>query len=610
VRTLRRASRTTSPQWWGLAPRFVLVVSLAALLAGGCIGLLAAQSSRDALRAQIFTSQLAAADLAAQFVSQHVQAAERATRLEAAAEATLRAVVDDTPERLQPRLAQVLAETPQLESIGIVDITGRIRTTAVPGSQNGGASATDRDWFQQVIATGQPSLGAPDVSRLTGDPVVLYAVPILDESATVRGVLVGAISLATLSETMSHIQTGATARTGLNDLERGIILAHVDPARILQPFSGRNPAISRSMTGERGSMEVTNSAGELDLTAFAPVPGLAWGIFIQEPSAVAFAPVTTLTQRILLLMGAAILAAVALGAGMALHVIRPLRRLRTAAHEVAAGDLSIRVDIRQRSELGELGSAFNQMAIQLQEIALARARAEQATQEHAARLQALVESLDDILFEFDAQGVYLHTWTNDDSLLAQPSAELLGRTVTDVLGEAVGRPFLAQIQRVIARRQPESMEYALQVQGGLRWFLARTSPVRAADGSCVSACMLSQDITERKAAEQEHALLMQTEFQLQGVQLAARELAHLLNNALAMPVAALELLAAQSTVPAHLREVVRGGAEGLAEARAHIQQLQRVTRIEVKETIVGPALDLERSVRRAASESVTCLGDG
>lgn len=64
----------------------------------------------------------------------------------------------------------------------------------------------------------------------------------------------------------------------------GIIVAHSDPARILQPVTGKNEAAQRALAGERGTMETRSSSGELDLTAFAPVPGLTWSVLLLEPA--------------------------------------------------------------------------------------------------------------------------------------------------------------------------------------------------------------------------------------------------------------------------------------------------------------------------------------
>jgi CheY-like chemotaxis protein len=88
--------------------------------------------------------------------------------------------------------------------------------------------------------------------------------------------------------------------------------------------------------------------------------------------------------------------------------------------------------------------------------------------------------------------------------------------------------------------------------------------------------------------------------QLVAVTLAARELAHVLNNDLALPVGALELLREDPDLVPHLRQIVEEAGAGLASAASHVRRLQQVVRIQTKETPVGLALDLERSAERSA----------
>jgi DNA-binding response OmpR family regulator len=84
---------------------------------------------------------------------------------------------------------------------------------------------------------------------------------------------------------------------------------------------------------------------------------------------------------------------------------------------------------------------------------------------------------------------------------------------------------------------------------------------------------------------------------LEGVTLAAREIADLLGNDIQAPTAAIDLLQREAGLPARARVLVDMAAESLAEAAQHLSQLQHVVRVATKETPIGTALDLERSVQ-------------
>ena len=153
-----------------------------------------------------------------------------------------------------------------------------------------------------------------------------------------------------------------------------------------------------------------------------------------------------------------------------------------------------------KENLKRLGPAVLR-ALEEKELLIARKQAEQALRESEHQMRALVTSLDDVVFEFDEQGTYLNIWAADESLLAQPKAELIGKRMKDVLGEEDSRPFIEVLKRVLASGQSEMIEYPMQVLSGQRWFMARVSPIMTQDTFQRTASMLIRDITARKRAE-------------------------------------------------------------------------------------------------------------
>ena len=84
-----------------------------------------------------------------------------------------------------------------------------------------------------------------------------------------------------------------------------------------------------------------------------------------------------------------LVAATVLGLAMRRIVLRPVARLATAARQVGAGDFTARVPAIGRDELGQLGTAFNDMTGRL---AQAHADLETKNTELASALQNLTES--------------------------------------------------------------------------------------------------------------------------------------------------------------------------------------------------------------------------
>ncbi len=122
--------------------------------------------------------------------------------------------------------------------------------------------------------------------------------------------------------------------------------------------------------------------------------------------------------------------------------------------------------------------------------------------EGEGRMQALISTIDEVVFEFDVNGIYKNIWTTDESLLARPKAELLGRRAAEFMAPEVIDPILRIFKRVLKTGLGESIEYSLSVPAK-KWFLARVTPIPSATGKPTAICMTARDITARKLAEEE-----------------------------------------------------------------------------------------------------------
>lgn len=128
--------------------------------------------------------------------------------------------------------------------------------------------------------------------------------------------------------------------------------------------------------------------------------------------------------------------------------------------------------------------------------------ARRALKESTATLQAVLDSIDEIAFEFDAHGIFLDFWTTKECPPFRPRAQLIGKPVSEVFGEAFAAHCRSAFKRVLESGKSEDIEYSMPLMGADHWFLCRVSPIVAEDGSYKSVCMLARDITERKKSEQ------------------------------------------------------------------------------------------------------------
>ncbi|GAA3633125.1 adenylate/guanylate cyclase domain-containing protein [Microbacterium awajiense] len=142
-------------------------------------------------------------------------------------------------------------------------------------------------------------------------------------------------------------------------------------------------AVTRALSGEDGTMLARDYLGRDSLTAYAPlgVDGLDWVIIAQETSAEALTPVEEFTRNLILSTAGMIIFVCLLSLVLAQVFIRPLRRLKSAAQRIGAGEEGVQVDAGSSDELADVAVAFNDMSRSLQAKSQLIAEQERANEE-------------------------------------------------------------------------------------------------------------------------------------------------------------------------------------------------------------------------------------
>jgi two-component system, sensor histidine kinase and response regulator len=198
---------------------------------------------------------------------------------------------------------------------------------------------------------------------------------------------------------------------------------------------------------------------------------------------------------------------------------------RTAFGVAATKDYSRRAIKTTDDEIGYLYDQFNSMlervqererlsvrskdaleqrvvdrTLALQSEIIEREKATQALQKNKERLNTLINSIDDLVFEVDADGTYLDIWTQREDLLVRPRNELIGRRISDVFGNDI---LTNKLRSLMQTGQTESFEMPVDLPIGRRWFQCRCTPILSESGSYQTVCILSRDVTARRLAEKE-----------------------------------------------------------------------------------------------------------
>lgn len=102
------------------------------------------------------------------------------------------------------------------------------------------------------------------------------------------------------------------------------------------------------------------------LGTYSPVAGLGWGVVAQKSLAEAYSDIYQMQRAALFFLFVAIAFSVCVGLLAARRLTLPLRVLTESSRAIAAGNFSQRVQLKSRTELGELAQTFNCMTDDLE----------------------------------------------------------------------------------------------------------------------------------------------------------------------------------------------------------------------------------------------------
>ncbi|AQU83758.1 MULTISPECIES: bifunctional diguanylate cyclase/phosphodiesterase [unclassified Halomonas] len=143
------------------------------------------------------------------------------------------------------------------------------------------------------------------------------------------------------------------------------------------------------------------------------------------------------------------------------------------------------------------------LAYQLHERIIEREQARSEAQARGAQMDALVHSIQDLIFVFDVEGrfSYIHAAAPEQLLIDRHEA--LGKHYAQVLPGPLVAAFTAVFERVQQFHQVERFEYPLTLGTQPHHFHATVSPLVNSNGQFEGVLSVNRNITEAKRAEVE-----------------------------------------------------------------------------------------------------------
>ncbi len=145
--------------------------------------------------------------------------------------------------------------------------------------------------------------------------------------------------------------------------------------------------VKEALAGNEGISVINDYRDISVLSSFSPVdiPGLNWVILAEIDTAETTAPIRNLLSDFLIIGLAVAILIFIFAYILARKITSPIIQLKTASGNISDGDFDVNLPVKSNDEIGELTSAFNQMAIKLNQ------QQEQINQEKKMRLRSLID---------------------------------------------------------------------------------------------------------------------------------------------------------------------------------------------------------------------------
>ncbi|MEG4516573.1 MULTISPECIES: PAS domain S-box protein [unclassified Microcoleus] len=380
-----------------------------------------------------------------------------------------------------------------------------------------------RPWYIAAAAAKKPIWTPIYTDFLTRELAITAALPIYDDAGKLLGVAGSDLLFSRIKEFLVSLKIGKSGQTFL--MERSGMLIATSTAspefvvegketRRIKASESENPVISQTAqyldksydslakinNSQQLTFDVDGKRNFIQVAPFKDDRGLDWLIVVVVPESDFMEQINLNTRTTFLLSLAALMGATILGILTAKWVVQPILRLNAAAKALAQNEWDTKLTLNREDELGELATAFNSMAEQLQ---------------HS--FTSLSESENRVKQFFNAVplGIFIAEPNGQPHYINPTGEQLLSQGIVPADSETLRqsyRVYLAGTQEIYpAERDPilnalqgksvtvDDIEISstdktvpLQVWG---------TPIYDAQGNIIYGMCAFQDITERKLAE-------------------------------------------------------------------------------------------------------------
>lgn len=187
---------------------------------------------------------------------------------------------------------------------------------------------------------------------------------------------------------------------------------------------------------------------------------------------------------------------------MSRRMSEPLQRINKIAVEIGQGQYEQDVPDIHVIELRQTAEILTKVGQKLGASNKALTEAKDALESREANINAMIQSVDDMIAEIDESGVIIKVWTVDKKYDLTLARNYEGKHVDTLFDLPTTMHFMELLQQILITGETAGLEYKVSTGIGPRWMQALITPIHNKSEPIRKVVMISRDISDRKLIEE------------------------------------------------------------------------------------------------------------
>jgi len=402
-------------------------------------------------------------------------------------------------DKLPDRLAANQALLAFFDALILIDAEGVVVADWPQLAERDQLDVTQRDFYIRAKGGLRPLVSDPFVGRVTTEPLVMLAVPLLDERGQFLGVL-GGVKRVLGDNFLGFLQRHRLGVSGFAAIGTadGDILVHPERDLIMRPLPGDgfNPMIEKALLGWEGSGESELITGGQALQAYKQIWFADWVVGVYVPKEEAYAAFDRLWWSLWVIGILFILFSLPVLWWLLGLLLLPVQRFSSQIEAINRGEQQRLDEQTSLTELRSVAHRFNALLA-------SRELIQGDLEKRQAYLRAVLDSSPVGLFLSDLKGHCIYANQAYQDMTGYPSEQLLGLEWSRYAVYSEDRSHLIEgWEKALQTGEDYQSTYrCLTAQGAMIWLDVHTSAINDQQGQLLGYIGTLRDITENKKQE-------------------------------------------------------------------------------------------------------------